>query len=31
MAIAFLAGAFLGTVLGVTVLALCIAAKERDD
>ena len=29
--IAFLAGAFFGTVLGATALALCIASKERDD
>ena len=29
--ITFLAGAFLGAVLGVTVLALCIAAKDGDD
>ncbi|WP_075758454.1 DUF3789 domain-containing protein [Anaerostipes sp. 494a] len=27
----FLAGTFLGTVCGVVVMALCQAAKERDD
>lgn len=31
MIIAFLAGAFLGTVLGVTVLTLCIAVNKWDD
>lgn len=31
MIIAFLVGAFLGAVLGVTVLALCIAAKDGDE
>ncbi|MGN0417033.1 DUF3789 domain-containing protein [Anaerostipes faecalis] len=27
----FLAGIFLGTVCGVVVMALCQAAKERDE
>lgn len=31
MIIAFLAGAFLGTVLGATALILCIAVNKGDD
>lgn len=31
MIIGFLIGLFIGSVVGVTVMALCRAAKERDE